>query len=136
MDDKLLRLREKFSEDLFVVQGIGATIEEASYGYAKCSMDIEPRHCNCLGVLMGGATFTLADHAFAVASNQEGREVVTQASQITFLSPAKGKRLTAVARQVKDGHKVCFYEIEISDELGTKVAFMTVNGYVTKDGKA
>lgn len=136
MADTLTELRKKFSEDLFVVQGIGAKIEEASYGYAKCSMEITPKQCNCLGVLMGGAIFTLADHAFAVASNQEGREVVTQASQITFLQHAKGKHLTAVARQVKDGHKVCFYEIEISDELGTNVAFMTVNGYVTKDGKA
>ena len=112
MADTLKKLREKFSEDQFVVQGIGARIEEASYGYAKCSMEITPKHCNCLGVLMGGAIFTLADHAFAVASNQEGREVVTQASQITFLQHAKGKHLTAVARQVKDGRHVCFYEIK------------------------
>lgn len=135
MEKKLTRLREKFSQDLFVVQGIGATIEEAGYGYAKCSMEIEPKHCNCLGVPMGGAIFTLADHAFAVASNQQGREVVTQASQITFLSPAKGKRLTAVAKQAKDGRKICFYEIKIFDDLGTDVAFMTVNGYVTKDSE-
>ena len=133
MADSLKKLREKFSEDQFVVQGIGARIEEASYGYAKCSMEITPKHCNCLGVLMGGAIFTLADHAFAVASNQEGREVVTQASQITFLSPVKGKHLTAVARQVKDGRHVCFYEIKVTDEFSTEVAFVTINGYVTRD---
>ncbi len=133
MADTLTQLRERFSEDLFVVQGIGAKIEEASYGYAKCSMEIAPKHCNCLGVLMGGAIFTLADHAFAVASNQEGREVVTQASQITFLQHAKGKHLTAVARQVKDGRHVCFYEIKVADELGTEVAFVTINGYVTRE---
>lgn len=133
MADSLKKLREKFSEDQFVVQGIGARIEEASYGYAKCSMEITPKHCNCLGVLMGGAIFTLADHAFAVASNQEGREVVTQASQITFLQHAKGKYLTAIAQQVKDGRHVCFYEIKVTDEFGTEVAFVTINGYVTRD---
>ncbi len=127
-------LQEKFKNDLFVSQGLGAVIDEADYGYAKCSMTIEPRHCNALGIPMGGTIFTLADFAFAVASNQKGRDVVTQASQITFLKSAKGKHLTAVARQIKDGKRVCFYEITVSDELGTEVAFVTVNGYVVRSG--
>lgn len=135
MAESLTQLQEKFVNDLFVSQGLGAVIDEVSYGYAKCSMEIEPRHCNALGILMGGAAFTLADFAFAVAANQNGREVVTQASQITFLTPAKGKRLTAVARQVKDGRKTCFYEITVSDDLGTQVAFVTVNGFVVKAGE-
>lgn len=124
------QLREKFIHDLFVADGLGAVIEEASYGYAKCAMEIQPRHCNALGIPMGGAVFTLADFAFAVAANQRGRDVVTQASQITFLKAAQGKRLTAEARQVKDGKRVCFYEVKVTDDLGTEVAFVTVNGYV------
>ena len=135
MAGSLTQLQEKFVNDLFVSQGLGAVIDEVSYGYAKCSMEIEPRHCNALGILMGGAAFTLADFAFAVSANQNGREVVTQASQITFLTPAKGKRLTAVAHQVKDGRKTCFYEITVSDDLDTQVAFVTVNGFVVKAGE-
>lgn len=127
------QLQEKFKNDLFVSEGLGAVINEADYGYAKCSMTIEPRHCNALGIPMGGTIFTLADFAFAVASNQKGRDVVTQASQITFLKAAKGKHLTAVARQIKDGKRVCFYEVAVSDELGTEVAFVTINGYVVRD---
>lgn len=134
MADQLSPIREKFVNDLFVSQGLGAVIDEASYGYAKCSMDIQSRHCNALGIPMGGTMFTLADFAFAVASNQNGKEVVTQASQITFLTPARGKRLTAVAQQVKDGKKTCFYEVTVTDDLGTKVAFVTINGYVVKAG--
>ena len=126
----LNQLKEKFIHDLFVANGLGAVIEEASYGYARCSMEIQPRHCNALGIPMGGAVFTLADFAFAVAANQEGRDVVTQASQVTFLKAARGKYLTAEARQVKDGKRVCFYEVKVTDDLGTEVAFVTVNGYV------
>ena len=126
----LNQLKEKFIHDLFVADGLGAVTEEASYGYAKCSMEIQPRHCNALGIPMGGAVFTLADFAFAVAANQEGRDVVTQASQVTFLKAARGKYLTAEARQVKDGKRVCFYEVKVTDDLGTEVAFVTVNGYV------
>ena len=130
MEQELNTLREKFVQDLFVSQGLGAVIDEAHYGYAKCSMEIQPRHCNALGIPMGGAVFTLADFAFAVAANQEGRDVVTQASQVTFLKAARGKYLTAEARQVKDGKRVCFYEVKVTDDLGTEVAFVTVNGYV------
>lgn len=130
MAEDLNQLKEKFIHDLFVADGLGAVIEEASYGYARCSMEIQPRHCNALGIPMGGAVFTLADFAFAVAANQRGRDVVTQASQITFLKSAQGKYLTAEARQVKDGKRVCFYEVKVTDDLGTEVAFVTVNGYV------
>ncbi len=126
----LNELKEKFIHDLFVADGLGAVIEEASYGYARCSMEIQPRHCNALGIPMGGAVFTLADFAFAVAANQAGRDVVTQASQVTFLKAAQGKHLTAEARQIKDGKRVCFYEVRVTDDLGTEVAFVTVNGYV------
>ena len=134
MSETLKQLREKFVNDFYVSKGLEATIDEASYGYAKCSMDIQPHHCNALGIPMGGVLFTLADFAFAVASNQNGRQVVTQASQITFLTPARGKRLTAAARQVRDGKTTCFYQVTVTDELGTKAAFVTINGYIVKNG--
>ena len=135
MSETLSQLRERFANDLYVSKGLEAVIDEASYGHAKCSMDIRPHHCNALGIPMGGVLFTLADFAFAVASNQNGREVVTQASQITFLTPARGKRLTAAARQIRDGKTTCFYQVTVTDELGTEAAFVTINGYVVKNGE-
>ena len=129
MSAHLKQLKQKFIHDAFVADGLGAVIDGASYGFARVSMEIQPRHCNALGIPMGGAIFTLADFAFAVAANQ-GRDVVTQASQITFLKAAQGKRLIAEARQVKDGKRICFYEVKVNDDLGNEVAFVTVNGYV------
>ena len=129
MSAHLKQLKQKFIHDAFVADGLGAVIDGASYGFARVSMEIQPRHCNALGIPMGGAIFTLADFAFAVAANQ-GRDVVTQASQITFLKAAQGKRLIAEARQVKDGKRVCFYEVKVNDDLDTEVAFVTINGYV------
>ena len=129
MSAHLKQLKQKFIHDAFVADGLGAVIDGASYGFARVSMEIQPRHCNALGIPMGGAIFTLADFAFAVAANQS-RDVVTQASQITFLKAAQGKRLIAEARQVKDGKRVCFYEVKVNDDLGTEVAFVTINGYV------
>ena len=43
---------------------------------------------------------------------------------------AHKKRLIAEARQVKDGKRGGFYEGKVNDDLGTEVAFVTINGYV------
>ncbi len=77
--------------------------------------------------------FYLGGFCVCCGFQSKGRDVVTQASQITFLKSAKGKHLTAVAQQVKDGKRICFYEVKVTDELGTEVAFVTVNGYVVHD---
>ena len=128
------QIRACFSGDRYATETTGVLIQDAQPGACVCTLPLRPELLNANGTPMGGAIFTLADFAFAVASNQKGRDVVTQASQITFLKSAKGKHLTAVARQIKDGKRVCFYEITVSDELGTEVAFVTVNGYVVRSG--
>lgn len=130
MDNHLLKLREAFANERFVNESLGAVIEDANEGYAKCTMAIEPRHCNSLGILMGGVIFTLADFAFAVAANQDGKSVVSQAVQITFLTPAVGKTLTAEAGAIREGRQTSFYSVVVTDELGTEVAFATANGYL------
>ena len=80
---------------------------------------------------MGGAIFTLADLAGAVAVNcgKEQPDTVALHADITFLSPAKGTRLIAEASCVKAGRTTSLFEIRIEDELGTKVAQASINGY-------
>ncbi len=77
---------------------------------------------------MGGAIFTLADYTFAVSSNFNQPQTVSITSQINFIGMAKGKKLISESRLIKDGRTTCLYEINISDELGTKVAFATFTG--------
>ena len=79
---------------------------------------------------MGGAVFTLADFAFAVAANGfSDRVTVSQHVSITFLAVAKGRRLLAEARQLKAGRTTCLFQVEVRDELGTYVAHAAVNGF-------
>jgi len=42
---------------------------------------------------------------------------------------AKGERLIAEAKCVKNGRTTCYYTISITDELGTKVAEVTTTGF-------
>ena len=64
---ELEQIREFFAKDRFATDN-GATIEEVDDGYAKCSLEIQPHHLNAANTVMGGAIFTLADFAFAVAT--------------------------------------------------------------------
>jgi acyl-CoA thioesterase len=130
----LEQARDYFSHDRFATECAGAVIETAEPGHAVCTLDIQPQHCNALGKPMGGLIFTLADFAFAVASNFHQPATVSLTNQITFLSPAKGHRLLADARAVKSGRSTCYYQVNVTDELGTQVAAMTVNGFVVDKG--
>lgn len=127
--ENLRKAREYFRNDRFATEN-GMVIDEIGDGYARCSMEIRDSHRNALGNVMGGAVFTLADFAAAVASNWGKRPCVSLVSQITYLSPAKGSVLIAEARPVKEGRSTGYYEIEVTDDLGTMVAKMTNNGFV------
>lgn len=79
---------------------------------------------------MGGAIFTLADFTFAVASNWNKPLNVSTTSQITYLGTAKGTRLVAEARKVKEGRSTCYYLVDVCDDLGNPVAHVTASGFI------
>ncbi len=126
--ENLGKAREFFSGDLYATETTGIVIDEVGEHYARCSLEISRKHQNAYGGVMGGATFTLADYTFAVASNFNQPQTVSVTSQINFIGMAKGKKLISEARLIKDGRSTCLYTIEITDELGTKVAFVTISG--------
>lgn len=127
--DTLESVRQYFQKDRFATES-GAVIEMVEDGAARCSMRLTEHHKNARGAVMGGVIFTLADFAFAVASNWQGKVQVSRTSQITFLGTAKGGQLIAAARRIKEGRHTCYYLVEISDELGTQVAYVTMDGFV------
>lgn len=124
-------LKARFEADRFATEALGAVIREAEPGRALCTVCLRPEHMNANHMPMGGAIFTLADFAFAVAANGFTENVtVSQNVSITFLSPARGTELLAQAKCLKAGRTTCLYEIEVRDELGTYVAHGTVNGFI------
>ncbi len=120
--------RAFFQKDIFASTTTGISIDEVGEHYAKCSFTISDAHRNAYGGVMGGAIFTLADFTFAVSANFRQVQTVSTASQISFIGTAKGTRLIAESTLIKDGRSTCLYAINIQDELGTKIAFVTVNG--------
>ncbi len=128
----LEEIQKNFAADHFATQAAGCEIRLAEPGHSLCAMVLESRHCNAVGMLQGGAIFTLADFAFAVAVNAfSDYATVSLQHSITFLAPARGKTLLAEARCVRSGRSTCYYTVSITDDLGNSVAQMTVNGFVT-----
>ena len=124
------RAKSFFKNDLYAVQATGIEILEARAGYAKCALKLEAKHKNAVGAVMGGVLFTMADFAFAIASNLDQPTTVTQTSQIVYLSPVKGSTLYAETERIRGGKHTCFYKILLTDDTGTQIAYVTTSGYV------
>lgn len=117
-----------FEKDRFATEN-GAVIDEVGDHYAKCSLKIQDRHKNAMGAVMGGVYFTLADFALAVASNWKEMGNVSLNSEITYLTAAKGEKLTAEAVCVKNGRTTGYYRIDVRDEFGNLAAAVTATTY-------
>ena len=70
-----------FEKDRFAAE-TGAVIDEIDDRYARCSLTLEAKHKNALGAVMGGVYFTLADFAFAVASNWQGDTIDRKSTRL------------------------------------------------------
>jgi len=122
--------RERFYSDNYAVKTSGIVIEKADIGYAKCSMQIDDRHFNSDGNVMGGALFTLADYTFGVAANTDKPQTVSLSSTINFMKGTKGPVLYAEARCNKSGRTICFYEVTITDTEDNLIASIQSNGFI------
>lgn len=117
-------VRNRFANDKFATKACGCHVVEACEGHAVCTLDIKPIHLNAMDAVMGGAIFTLADFALAVASNLNEARVSVH-NTIEFMSGVRGKRLIATCNASKTGRTLSFYTVDVTDELGTPIARMS-----------
>jgi acyl-CoA thioesterase len=125
MKDKII---EYFMRDRFAVLA-GIKILEVEPGHAMVEMDIAPKHLNAAGIVQGGAIFTMADFAFAVAANAGGQVTLSVSANITFLKSVTGKKLIAEAQEVSPGKKITDYNVEVFDESHELIARINIVGY-------
>jgi acyl-CoA thioesterase len=100
----------------------GIEIVEARRGYCQARLKIEDKHLNAANVVQGGALFTLADLAFAVASNSHGQLALAINVNISFLSSTTSGTLLATATEVGKPKRIGAYDVLITDEQGEIVA--------------
>jgi len=102
-------------------------------GHARAKMTLQPHHWNGLGIVQGGAIFTLADFAFAAASNSHGTVAVAINVNISFMKAVKTGVLWAEARELSRNFKIGTYTADIKDEQGELVALFQGMVYRKKE---
>ena len=113
--------QELFRGDRFATVN-GMHIDKLGEDCCVCSMTLNENHRNAYGGVMGGVTFTLADFALAVTSNQIHHLSVAQQVSINYLSAPKGERLIASSRCVKSGKTTTVINVEVTDDTGRLIA--------------
>lgn len=104
---------KRFERDRFAIM-CGMEIVKIEKGYARTTMIVEERHLNGVDICQGGVIFTLADLAFACASNSHGPVAVSINISISFLHEVKqGETLIAEAKEISLHKRIAVYEIEV-----------------------
>lgn len=118
--------------DLFARHN-GIELLEVGPGWAKARMRIEPYHFNTAKTVHGGAIFTLADFAFAVASNSHGTLAMAINVSISFVKAVTSGTLYAEAQEQTLNPKLASYSVRITDEDGAVVALFQGMVYRKKE---
>ena len=121
----IVEVRDYFGHDLWATEACGCEILEAARGHAVCAFDIGPRHRNAMANVMGGAIFTLADFALAIASNIAEEPTVSVTNTIEFIAGTRGRRLVATCDADRSGRSLGFYTTVVTDDTGVEIARMT-----------
>lgn len=119
-------------EDKFASHA-GIELLEVGPGSAKTSMKIEPFHFNGAKTVHGGAIFTLADFAFAVASNSRGRLAMGVNTSVSFVKAATRGTLYAEASEQALNPKLASYFVRVTDDDGDVVALFQGMVYRKKE---
>ncbi|NLH40706.1 MAG: PaaI family thioesterase [Planctomycetes bacterium] len=125
-------IRDFFKNDRFAELS-GIELLEIGEGRAKARMPIQDCHRNGVDIVHGGAIFTLADLAFAAASNSYGTVAVAINAAIWYVKAAKEGTLYAEAKEVSRNPKLAVYAIEVTDDAGDLIAKFEGMVYRKKD---
>ncbi len=111
-------------------RALGIRLDAVGPGSCRVSMTVGESMLNAVGLTQGGVTFTLADFAFAVASNSHGRTAVALNANIAFTAASRvGDVLTATASEEHCGGRTATYRVEVRNQNGEPVGLFTGTVY-------
>lgn len=123
-----MTIQDFLQGDKFALRA-GVELLDVGNGYAKARMEVKPEHLNGGGVCQGGALFTLADLAFAAATNSHAKLTFSIDSSIHFFRSVSSGMLYAEAHEVFNHKRLANCEVRITTESGELVATFNGTGY-------
>jgi acyl-CoA thioesterase len=125
-------LESYFARDRFAEHS-GIELLEVTAGKARTRMVIRDIHLNTRKSVHGGAIFTLADFAFAAASNAYGTAAVGLDVTIAYVKAAHSGILYGEAVEISKNPRIGLYSVTVTDETGDVVAAFQGMVYRKKD---
>ena len=123
--DAVAELKEKADNEP-IASFLNMKLEELSAGYARVTMKMLPEYQNFNGMIYGGIIMSVADQAFAYASNSITPGSVASQFNLHFIAGAKvGDELTAECKVIKSGRKVGVSEMMVTNQNGKLLAKAT-----------
>ena len=108
--------RERIASDPFCeTLGIELTVLES--GHARTELRIRDELLNFHGTPHGGLVYSLADAAFAAASNSDGETALALETNISYLAAAAvGDTLVAIAEREDETRRTGTYRVDVGVE--------------------
>ena len=111
-------------------QWLGIEVLESGPGVGTCRMTVREEMVNGFGIAHGAITYALADSTLAFAVNAQGQHAVSVTSTIQHLAAVQvGDVLTARAIPRADGGRIAHVDVEVTNQNGDRVAWLTATGY-------
>jgi acyl-CoA thioesterase len=117
----IMNIKELIANDQFAKYN-GIELIDVSAGSAVAKMAIGPNHLNGVGIVQGGAIYTLADLALAAASNSHGVTSVGLTGNIAYFKAEKSGTLFATAREISLRRTVATYQVDVANQYHELVA--------------
>jgi acyl-CoA thioesterase len=115
-------VREQIEDDPYC-EMLGIELADLAPGRAVTRLRITADLLNFHGTPHGGAVYSLADAAFAAASNSHGETAFALETNISYLEAVEpGTTLTATAAETHLSERTAEYEIVVTDEDDERVA--------------
>jgi len=109
---------------------LGIDLVEMEPGAATTRLTVTEALTNFYGMPHGGAIYSLADAAFAAASNSRGDTAVALETNISYLGAVDvGAVLTATAAETNATERTAEYEVVVTDADGERVATFRGRAY-------
>ena len=132
MYDRILKF---FNDNDHFAKENGMVITRLGEGTSEAVLTATDRHINGMGIIMGGALFTLSDFAFAAAIHTFGRRAVGMNTTTAFLKPGKGvpgAKFTARATLVSKTRRTGVFDVNVYDEDDRLLAHSLMTGFITE----
>lgn len=111
---------------------LGIRLVEVNYGECVAQLTVREDMLNGFEIAHGGITYSLADSAFAFATNSIGQQAVSIETSISHTGKVlSGDVLAATTKLIHKTRKFASYSVAIINQNDTLVAFFKGTVYYT-----